>query len=340
LQAEYIFFEQKNAVLVAEYLNSAMSSFPGITVIERERLYDIINEQKFQLSGLTDDESVVEVSNLLNAKQMVVGSFLREGDNLTVSGRIVDVEGGTVLSSESISAGYDNNLPQITKRFVFQLLAKLPEYEITIPFKAKINTIEDRDSSSDENYAKALEALFNNDEVTAMEFLERSVSGASLNNDAVNQYIRTSSSVYAQDLYKKMIEEQVKTNTALISTAEELSVYRNTIKVLIERMYETITPESFVIEVGKDESIELGKKFARIKVPAGIKISMDDSVKKEIQDYLKEQDIVYLKSNKILFKKKPETGQLLPSKGAVNMFKFGINSKVCYSIQFLDIKGM
>ncbi|MBA7553988.1 hypothetical protein ES705_46598 [subsurface metagenome] len=172
---------------------------------------------------------------------MVVGSFLREGDNLTVSGRIVDVEGGTVLSSESISAGYDNNLPQITKRFVFQLLAKLPGYEITIPVEAKINTIEDRDSSSDEDYAKALEALFNNDEVTAMEFLERSVSGASLNNDAVNQYVRTISSVYAQDLYKKMIEEQVKTNTALISTAEELSVYRNTIKVLIERMYETIS---------------------------------------------------------------------------------------------------
>ncbi|GAG99997.1 unnamed protein product, partial [marine sediment metagenome] len=42
---------------------------------------------KFQLSGLTDDESVVEIGNLLNAKQMVVGSFLREGDNLTVSGR-------------------------------------------------------------------------------------------------------------------------------------------------------------------------------------------------------------------------------------------------------------
>ena len=51
--------------LIAEYLNSAMSSFPGITVIERERLYDIINEQKFQLSGLTDDESVVEVGNYL-----------------------------------------------------------------------------------------------------------------------------------------------------------------------------------------------------------------------------------------------------------------------------------
>ncbi|MBA7553987.1 hypothetical protein ES705_46597 [subsurface metagenome] len=66
---------------------------------------------------------------------------------------------------------------------------------------------------------------------------------------------------------------------------------------------------------------------------------MDDSVKKEIQDYLKEQNIVYLKSNKILFKKKPETGQLLPSKGAVNMFRFGINGEMSYLIQFLDIKG-
>ncbi len=66
------------------------------TVIERERMNLILEEQGFQMSGCVATECAVEMGQLLGAETMVVGNIDKLGDVYTISLRLVDVETGAV----------------------------------------------------------------------------------------------------------------------------------------------------------------------------------------------------------------------------------------------------
>jgi len=84
---------------ISEYVSSALAGFPGIKVVERQQLSRILDEQEFQLSGITDENSAVEVGTILNAQQMIVGSFTKHSGGFELNGRLVDVATGKVLGS-------------------------------------------------------------------------------------------------------------------------------------------------------------------------------------------------------------------------------------------------
>ena len=71
----------------------------SITLVDRIHLEDIIREQKLSLSGLTDDETALEVGKLLNANHLVGGGYVVSGDTLRVTARITDTSSGEILFS-------------------------------------------------------------------------------------------------------------------------------------------------------------------------------------------------------------------------------------------------
>jgi len=66
------------------------------TVIERERLNEILDEQGFQVSGCTSNECVVEIGRLANVEQVVAGSVSRVGSVYSIAARMVSVESGQI----------------------------------------------------------------------------------------------------------------------------------------------------------------------------------------------------------------------------------------------------
>jgi TolB-like protein len=66
------------------------------TVIERERLNEILDEQGFQMSGCTSNECVVEIGRLANVEQVVAGSVSRVGSVYSIAARMVNVESGQI----------------------------------------------------------------------------------------------------------------------------------------------------------------------------------------------------------------------------------------------------
>ena len=73
-------------------LNQEIHKYGIFTLIERDQIKSIIEEQGFQQSGCTTSECAVEVGGLLGAQKIVVGRVSRIGLFYMISAKIVDVQ--------------------------------------------------------------------------------------------------------------------------------------------------------------------------------------------------------------------------------------------------------
>jgi len=67
------------------------------TVIEREMMDDILNEQGLQQSGCTSTECIVEVGRLIGVEQVIGGSIGKVGNVYSISARTISVETGQII---------------------------------------------------------------------------------------------------------------------------------------------------------------------------------------------------------------------------------------------------
>jgi len=68
-------------------------------VLEREMLDKILEEQKFQLSGCTTNECLVEIGRLANVQKIVGGNVSKVGKVFSVDAKMVDVETGIIIAT-------------------------------------------------------------------------------------------------------------------------------------------------------------------------------------------------------------------------------------------------
>jgi len=82
-------------------LGNALANIDYITLVERRQIEKIINEQRFQLSGLTEEEGV-EVGKILKADVVLLGSIGQLGSSLVLSARLISVTTGKVLKGREV----------------------------------------------------------------------------------------------------------------------------------------------------------------------------------------------------------------------------------------------
>ena len=80
-------------------LQNEFLKYPALTVVERDRLESVLQEQKIQLTGLTSTVGAVKVGRILNVQKIIMGSISNFGGRfikyiLTI--KVVDVETGTI----------------------------------------------------------------------------------------------------------------------------------------------------------------------------------------------------------------------------------------------------
>jgi TolB-like protein len=123
----------KDSRTISELIRNDMINTNEYTVVERDQMNKILYEQGFQMTGCTDDSCAVEAGKLLSANKILVGSVIKLGDKIIITGRIVDVEKGTADFSEKADAETMNDLDDTAERFVKRLtdrmLGKKPEPE-------------------------------------------------------------------------------------------------------------------------------------------------------------------------------------------------------------------
>lgn len=85
--------------IISSRLRTDLFNTNKFTVVEREAMEEILQEQGLQLSGCTSNECVVEAGKLLGVRRIVAGEIGKIGNLFTLSIRIIDVETGKILKT-------------------------------------------------------------------------------------------------------------------------------------------------------------------------------------------------------------------------------------------------
>ncbi len=128
---------------ITSLLSSSIEDTELVVVIDRGRREQVVDEIKFSLSGLSDENSAVEIGKMLSADVMIMGSVDQIGSVLSIDLKAVDVSTTEILGSyykiyENMDQLVDSIKAiggQLTQNFTGQLVEKSAvfKYEEYVP---------------------------------------------------------------------------------------------------------------------------------------------------------------------------------------------------------------
>lgn len=90
---------QNDAVVLTSRLRSLLVQSSPYTIIEREEMLEILQEQDFQQTGCTTDECAVKIGKILGAQFILAGEIGKLSNYITLDVRIVNVETSRIIKS-------------------------------------------------------------------------------------------------------------------------------------------------------------------------------------------------------------------------------------------------
>ena len=88
---------------LSENLTVALLQVPGLPVVERQRLKDLLAEQKVAASELADEDARLRLGRIVGAARMVFGGYIVLGDEVQVHVRLIDTATSRVLFADEAS---------------------------------------------------------------------------------------------------------------------------------------------------------------------------------------------------------------------------------------------
>jgi tetratricopeptide (TPR) repeat protein len=97
---------------IAETLTTKLHSLGVLDLVERDRLYRLLQEQKLHQTDLVDPSHAAHVGKLLGAERVVVGTYVMLDDNVRVTARFVDTATGAIVATSQVYGTYDPKNPR------------------------------------------------------------------------------------------------------------------------------------------------------------------------------------------------------------------------------------
>ncbi len=88
---------------VSSMLITELIGNPGLQVIERYQLQDLLMEQRLALSGRVDEGTAVEIGKMVGAQYMIYGQVTSIAEQLRMDMRVVDVETSEVVEAQKMN---------------------------------------------------------------------------------------------------------------------------------------------------------------------------------------------------------------------------------------------
>jgi len=111
------------AYSVATSIRNSLVEESPFTVLDREYMEQILNEQGFQLSGACNtEECVLQVGRILGVSHLLTGSVSNFAGYFVIQARIISVESGQVVS---ITSGESGNIRDLLRRVTGNIVADL-----------------------------------------------------------------------------------------------------------------------------------------------------------------------------------------------------------------------
>lgn len=103
---------------VTDQVVTLLSTMEKVTLVNREQLEKVANEQKIALTGLVDSSSAVKLGKFLSANYVVVGRASRIGQTYYLVLKFVDVETTvqtTIAAKAPVAKGFDGVLGRLSR---------------------------------------------------------------------------------------------------------------------------------------------------------------------------------------------------------------------------------
>ena len=95
---------QATADAVADILSTELFNSQRFKVIERQAIMRILEEQKLQMTGVTDMSTAVEIGKMLNVERILIGSVSRLGESYIINTRLVNVKTGALELAQTATS--------------------------------------------------------------------------------------------------------------------------------------------------------------------------------------------------------------------------------------------
>lgn len=95
---------RETAEAVADILSTELFNSQRFTVIERQAIMRILEEQKLQMTGVTDMSQAVEIGKILNVEKILIGSVSRLGESYIINTRLVNVKTGALEVAQNATS--------------------------------------------------------------------------------------------------------------------------------------------------------------------------------------------------------------------------------------------
>lgn len=113
--------EQNLGWRIAELIINNFNELNYYTVVERDQIDMLLNEQQHQLSPVFDEKTNIELGKMLKADKILVGSIFQLDSKIVITARILDVQTGKVIIGKSAEGKYYSELPKLCKKLVYLL---------------------------------------------------------------------------------------------------------------------------------------------------------------------------------------------------------------------------
>ena len=106
--------------IITEELRLRIHELDRFDLLERDRVNDILTEQKFSFSDCTTDECYMRAGQMLSVQKLVAGQVGKVGAIYSIYARVIDVTSGKVTDMERVKANsigevYDQGVPRLVE---------------------------------------------------------------------------------------------------------------------------------------------------------------------------------------------------------------------------------
>ncbi len=105
---------------IPQMLITELSANGGVKVVERQRLQQALKELELEQTGIVGGESAREIGKMLGAELMIMGSFIKIGNNFRIDAHLGQVETGSIIGEKVMGSSVDDVM-----RLINELSAKI-----------------------------------------------------------------------------------------------------------------------------------------------------------------------------------------------------------------------
>ncbi len=118
-QTSYVDDETAKGIIV--FVENAFVNVGKVRVVDRKHIEEIQKENKFQASGMVDEDTAIELGKLSGADIIVIGSINRVGGVFYLNIKLIDVESAEIIGSNIALAKDETEFLDMCNQVVYML---------------------------------------------------------------------------------------------------------------------------------------------------------------------------------------------------------------------------